>query len=124
MKKQQKQYLMYGGLALLGVGGYLYYTKMSIPKYNNVAAITAELTPVFRKAKVYWGNDSEIIAALLKNPGKCNLVNYGPIVKKVEAEHSQLLSEATIDLKTRNDNTKLKKYVEILVHNINTIGCK
>jgi hypothetical protein len=123
MKKQEKRYLIYGGLALLGVGGYFYYTKMAMPKYSNVDAITAELTPVIRNAKVYWGNDSEIIAALIKHPGKCTLVNYGPIVKKVEAEHSALLSEAKIDINLKNDNTKLKKYVELLVHNIQSISC-
>ena len=35
MKKQEKQYLIYGGLALLGVGGYLYYERNKNGKVVN-----------------------------------------------------------------------------------------
>lgn len=123
MKKQEKQYLIYGGLALLGVGGYLYYTKMAYPQTSEVDSIVEDLIIPLKSATYMDGNESSFVASLVKKKGKCKLANYGPIVERTTKENSRLLNEAMVELKVKNDTTKLKNFVAILVNNVNSISC-
>jgi len=115
MKKQEKQYLIYGGLALLGVGGYLYYQNITKDIYSELGNDLLKSTNKDTNILTTDSLISSLVSAKIKNVCDQNIIYLAVVRARGEMEY--MLNNA---IKNRNE-INAKNYFKFL---FNIIGEK